>query len=264
MKKKVFAILLCAACILVVYNGVGAGNDTVTDEASEIVARRQYIQLAELLAANSGDMEKAEAVATKTTKEVVAKGGTFLEKQRLVSETVAALMAGVADWNDTDRLVIAKAIVKEALNAASEEPVAAIGIVKHAIAAMSLIEEENIILVSLIDSLSGELQNYANIAGQNPSVILGGSFAWQLKDLYKAVRAALGERIVEPDGGVVITMVSITTTTTTSTTTTTTTIWGTGVAGMSELEVVIPPTRPRPPRRPVPTTKPSPTPVGMR
>ena len=97
MKKKVFAILLCAACILVVYNGVGAGNDTVTDEASEIVARRQYIQLAELLAANSGDMEKAEAVATKTTKEVVAKGGTFLEKQRLVSETVAALMAGVAD-----------------------------------------------------------------------------------------------------------------------------------------------------------------------
>lgn len=251
---------MCSVCFIAGLNVIGADGTADTGESADIIAPRQYVQLAQLLAANKGDAKKAEAVVSKSVSEVVAKGATFQEKQKLFSEITASLMAAVADWDAASRSAIAKAILAETLKIAPGEPAANVGMVKHAVAALSLVSSDNTVMTSVIDSLPENLRKNATDASMDPTAILGGTQAWKVKDLYKAVRNALGDDFKEPDGGVIITMVSTTTTTTTSTTTTTTTIYGSGVAASAEEVFVVPTTRPRP----IPTTRPSPTPVGLR
>ena len=245
---------MCSVCFIAGSNVIGADGTAATGESADIIAPRQYVQLAQLLAGNKGDAEKASAVVSKSVSEVVAKGGTFQEKQKLLSEITASLMAAVADWDAASRSAIAKAILAETPKIAPDEPAANVGMVKHAVAALSLVSSDNTVMTSVIDSLPENLRKNATDASMDPTAILGGTQAWKVKDLYKAVRNALGDDFKEPDGGVIITMVSTTTTTTTSTTTTTTTIYGSGVAA------VVPTTRPRS----IPTTRPSPSPVGLR
>jgi len=123
-------------------------------------------------------------------------------------------------------------------------------------------------LIGALEVLPEALQADAKDAVLEPMTVLGGTTAWQNRDLYNAVRDALG---ADPDeerpGDVFLVAVSTTTTTTTSTSTTTTTRPGTGLTRFVGTDAVPEPpvvTTTRPYKPVVPTTKPSPTPVGLR
>lgn len=260
MKKRMVGVFLCSVCFLAGFRAIVADGTAATAESDDIIALRQYVQLAQLLATNKGDTNKAEAVISKSVSEVVAKGATFQEKQKLLSEITATLMAAMADCTAAQCSMTAKTIASEALKISPDEPAANVGMVRHAVASAALVTSDNTVLMSMIDSLPENLKKIASDASMDPTSILGGTQSWKIKDLYKAVRNALGDDFEEPEGGVIITMVSTTTTTTTSTTTTTTTMYGSGYEAGTGEGIVVPTTRPRP----IPTTRPSPTPVGLR
>lgn len=223
-----------------------------------VVVPRQYVALARMLADSEGDTEKACEIASKAIALVVEKGETYEEKLELLAEIATALTAAVADWSEEARTAVLSAIVEEVLKLApdrDEGPLQRIGYIKQVFAAMTYASSDSGSLVSAVDVVPEALRETAFTGIKSAVTVLGGKTAWHCKDLYEAVREALGEE--DPDRrmlrDLIVVTVTTTTTTTTSTSTTTTTIPGSD--GISVYR------RPRPV---VPTTRPSPTPVGLR
>ena len=50
MKKIMFGVLLCSVCFIAGSNVIGADGTAATGESADIIAPRQYVQLAQLLA----------------------------------------------------------------------------------------------------------------------------------------------------------------------------------------------------------------------
>jgi len=257
MKSAFFAGTAAVMFGLVIAGGL-APRGTAGEPETAIVVPRQYIALARMLADSRGDLEKAREIAAKAVASVVEKGEDYDEKIRLLAEISTALMAAVADWDEPARAAIAVTLVEAALKLAPEGDEGAlqrIGYVRQVFAAMAYGSSDSVPLVAALDVVPDALRQTATDAISTAVNVLGGRQAWACKDLYDAVRKALGEETPERMlRDQVIVTVTTTTTTTTSTTTTTTTIPGS--AGIS--------IRDRPTPTPVPTTRPSPTPVGLR
>lgn len=246
---------------------VKGAEDASTNSAASVVAPSQYVALAKLLAESKGDIAKAVEIAKKAVDSVVAKGGNYEEKRVLLGEIATTLLATIKDWNEEDRIAVTKAIAQAAL-ALAPDGAEQIGFVKEAFAAMAFASLDTVPLVAAIEELPEALQADAKDVVLEPMSVLGGTIAWGYRDLYDAVRDALG---ADPDeerpGDVALVAVSTTTTTTTSTSTTTTTRPGTGLVrfvGTDAVPDVPVVTTTRPSKPVVPTTKPSPTPVGLR
>lgn len=230
---------------------------TAAEVDAPIIVPRQYIALARMLADSRGDIAKAQEIATKAVASVVEKGETYEEKLELLAEIATALTAAVADWSEEARTAVISAIVEQALKLVpdgEEGGVQRVGFIKQVFAAVAYASSDSITLVSASSSVPAGLEETALGAIKSPVTVLGGKTAWHCKDLYDAVRNALGETDPERQmlRDAMIVTVTTTTTTTTSTSTTTTTIPGS--AGISRYPRV----------SPVPTTRPSPTPVGLR
>ena len=267
MKKRIiFAAMLGIMGFFAGFTVNGA-EDAAATPAAPVVVPSQYVALAKLLAESKGDAAKSVEIARKAVESVVGKGKTYEEKRVLLGEIATTLLATVKDWSEADRVAIAKAIAEAAL-ALAPEGAEQIGFVKEAFASMSFASLDTVPLIGALDVLPEALQAEAKDAVLEPMSVLGGTIAWGYRDLYNAVRDALG---ADPDeerpGDVFLVAVSTTTTTTTSTSTTTTTRPGTGLARFVGTDAVPEPpvvTTTRPHKPVVPTTKPSPTPVGLR
>lgn len=262
MKARIFWVSLVLLAGFWAGMSVGAAEETKAS-AKAVVVPEQYLALSNLLTKNRGDLEKCVEITKKSVLMVVSKGGTQLEKRRLLGEIATTFMATVKDWKQEERIAIAKAIALATLEI-TEEIIPRDLYIRQVFGAMAFATTDTVAIRAAIGALPKALQAEATEAVHEPMVILGGKVAWDYRDLYDAVRDALK---ANPDelrpGDVIITLVSTTTTTSTSTSTTTTTIPGTGKSRFvdkdAEIEVipVIPPVV-------VPTTKPSPTPVGLR
>ena len=252
MKKTVLTMVALVLICFVGYNFIvptGIAAETSTD----LVVPRQYIALAKMLADSQGDVDKAVEITSKAVSSVVAKGRNYEEKLVLLSEISSALLAAVADWKDTDKVIIASVIAKSALDLAPEGvdgDAERTGFIRQVFVALCFASSNSISLVSALEVIPENLKAVANYGIENAMAVLGGTGAWQCKDIYDAVLVSLKTEESEDAprlSAAMIVTVSTTTTTTTSTTTTTTTIPGMAIPGRS-----------------IPTTQPSPTPVGLR
>ncbi|MGI5870259.1 MAG: hypothetical protein ACOX9C_12555 [Kiritimatiellia bacterium] len=267
MKKRIMLLGMLGIAGLFAGLAVNGAEETAATGTTPVVAPSQYVALAKLLAESKGDIAKASEIAQKAVDSVVGKGKTYEEKRVLLSEIATTLFAAIKDWRDEGRIAVAKAIAG-AIPALASDAVERVGFVEEAFASMTFASMDTIPLIAAFDVLPEALKADAQAAVHEPITILGGTHAWACRDLYNAVRDALGARPDEErPGDVYIVAVSTTTTTTTSTTTTTTSWPGTGLTRFVGPDAVpdVGVTTTRPPWKPVvPTTKPSPTPVGRR
>ena len=267
MKKSMFAIVVCVGCLLAGLNVIGADGETGPAGRAPAVTERQYVQLAQLLSACKGadgvvDVDKAIKVATTALREAVADGETYDEKLVILAKLTTALMGAMADWDFDSRLRVIHAMIQEVMSFAKQgsDDYAAerIGFARQIIAALAVSSVDSAALMAEVESLPEDLRATAAEAVAHPTVVLGGTLAWEISDLYKAVRGELGAPADEEKPAPVdLVTVSTTTSTATTTSTTTTTIAGSGI-----VEFVEPGALPVVPT--VPTTAPSPTPVGLR
>ena len=266
MKKRIMLAAMLGIMGFFAGFTVNGAEDASAAPAAPVVVPSQYVALAKLLAESKGDIAKAVEITKKAVDSVVSKGKTYEEKRVLLGEIATTLLATVKDWSEADRVAVAKAIAEASL-ALAPDGAERIGYVQEVFASMAFASLDTVPLISALDVLPEALQADAKDAILEPMTVLGGTTAWQNRDLYNAVRDALGADPDEERPGDVFLVAVSTTTTTTSTSTTTTTRPGTGLARFVGTDAVPEPpvvTTTRPHKPVVPTTKPSPTPVGLR